>query len=363
MGGEDDPLPTSTGTAGDVLAPGGPTRGDVELGGAGSPRAARGGAAKAAGAGGVRRALDRLAARGGVAPPVAGAVAFQLCCSVTMMLANKGAVRALPFPTGLLVLQCGATSAGIAAGRALRLAGMRFEPLSWEKGRRWVGVVVCWVLPMLFSMKALEYTNIETVVVFRQLSTILVAGGDYAFNGKAFHRQALVAIGVGLVGSVVYAGRSEDYTFVGYFWCAMYAASMFANALYVKKVFDSLPQMGPWEKTYYQNTMGIPVLAAIMLVTEDLSDFFAALFAASAGGLAVVLLSCAVGLCQSLAGTISRDLLSPTSFNILGNASKPLTILIGAYLFQTHNSWQAVLGLVLVLVSGAMYSLAPQAAR
>ena len=109
--------------------------------------------------------------------------------------------------------------------------------------------------------------------------------------------------------------------------------------------------------------MGIPVLAAIMLVTEDLSDFFAALFAASAGGLAVVLLSCAVGLCQSLAGTISRDLLSPTSFNILGNASKPLTILIGAYLFQTHNSWQAVLGLVLVLVSGAMYSLAPQAAR
>ena len=42
---------------------------------------------------------------------------------------------------------------------------------------------------------------------------------------------------------------------------------------------------------------------------------------------------------------------SPTSFNILGQV------------FQTHNSWQAVLGLVLVLASGAMYSLAPQAAR
>ena len=300
---------------------------------------------------------------------VAGAVGLQLFTSVLIVLANKGAVSALPFSTGLVFLQCAFTGAAIAAGRAARLSGMCFGGFSWDKGRKWLGVVVCWVLPMVFSMRALQETTVETMVVFRMVSTIFVAAGEAVAFGKAISSQSAAAILLGIVAAVLYAWgdqSSGDSSSWGYFWCFMYAASLTVNALYVKKVFDSLPQMGTFEKTFYQNLMGLPLILVIVLATEPVlgaGGLLPAVLGLSAGGATVVLVSCAAGLAVSFAGTRARELLSPTSFNVLGNASKPVTVLLSMFIFDNKHSPLALAGLAGVLASSFWYGLAQQRGR
>ena len=340
-----------------MRAPGGARRAGDPAGG-GLPVVADPAGAPGAGAGG--------GAGGGA---VAAAVGLQLFTSVLIVLANKGAVSALPFSSGLVFLQCAFTAVAIAGGRAARLAGMRFGGFSWEKGRKWLGVVVCWVLPMVFSMRALQETTVETMVVFRMVSTIFVAGGEALAFGKAISPQSAAAILLGIVAAGLYAWgdqSSGDSSAWGYFWCFMYAASLTVNALYVKKVFDSLPQMGTFEKTFYQNLMGLPLILLIALATEPVfgaGGLLPAVLGLSPAGAAVVLVSCAAGLAVSFAGTRARELLSPTSFNVLGNASKPLTVLLSMLIFNNQHSPLALLGLAGVLASSFWYGLAQQRGR
>ena len=300
---------------------------------------------------------------------VGAAVAFQLFTSVLIVLANKGAVSALPFSSGVVFLQCVFTALAIAGGRAAGLSGMRFDDFSWNKGRQWLGVVVCWVLPMVFSMKALQETTVETMVVFRMVSTIFVAGGEAVVFRKSVSLESGAAIILGIVASGMYAAgdqTSGDSSKWGYFWCFMYAGALTVNALYVKKVFDSLPQMGSWEKTFYQNLMGLPLILLIVLATEPVfgeGGFLESVLSLDFSDAFIVLLSCAAGLAVSFAGTVARELLSPTSFNVLGNASKPVTVLLSMLIFHNEHSPLALAGLVGVLGSSFWYGLAQQRKR
>ena len=71
-------------------------------------------------------------------------------------------------------------------------------------------------------------------------------------------------------------------------------------------------------------------------------------------------MSCVAGFGISISGILARDALSPTAFNILGNCSKPMTVVMSFFIFGAETSAAALIGLGLVLSAGILYSYATQ---
>lgn len=284
-------------------------------------------------------------------------IAFHLVTSISMMLINKAAVKALPYPITLLLFQTVGTVVILEAGKALRM--LHYEGFKWEKGgKKFLGVSIAFVVPMVFNMMALEHVSVATVVVFRQVSTALVAVGEFFLFKKSFKVLVIASIMLGIMGSLVYGFSATDYKLLGYLYSLLYAVAMAINALYVKSIFDQLPQMSHWEKTYYQNLEGTPFLLMMAIPVESVTSCLRDMGALTYQAWTIIALSCFAGFAVSVAGILSRTALSPTSFNILGNMSKPLTVLLSFFIFGAESSAKALVGLGMVLMAGVTYSYA-----
>jgi len=148
--------------------------------------------------------------------------------------------------------------------------------------------MIAWLLPMIVSMIALKYLTVETVVVFRTLSTFGVALGDKYFFGKQFSQPAVVSMLVTVSGGIVcvpraflqciiatsfpqcnivtpcsYAISDAHFSAVGYFWGVMYFLATIYNGLYIKLIFTQSVDMSNWEKTCRTQPLTPPPLSAV----------------------------------------------------------------------------------------------------
>mmetsp|Transcript_29833 Transcript_29833/g.77007 ORF Transcript_29833/g.77007 Transcript_29833/m.77007 type:complete len:324 (+) Transcript_29833:166-1137(+) len=282
---------------------------------------------------------------------------FYLLCSSTMLIVNKLAVVALPLPNLLLLAQVFASVVLVVLAHFTKLTTVDFN--NWSKAWEWRYVMFWWLMPMITNMMALKVVTVETVIIFRTLSVFAVAGGDYFFFGKKFSIIQISGMILIFVGSVVYSSADVNYDAYGYFWAFLYFGATVVNSLYVKMVFDKMTSMSNVEKMYYQNLVAVPALLVLSLIADPLDKLGAAVEDMSLSGVTAVVLSCFMGTMISLAGTFLRDLVSPTSFNIAGNSNKFATVLFSAVLLQAQNTSTALMGLVIALIGGATYALAP----
>ena len=291
---------------------------------------------------------------------LAAIILLQLGMSVSMSLVNKAAVGRMPdYPIFLVVLQTVATVVILEVGKKLKY--LDYNDFSWQNGgKQFVGVSIAFVTPMVFSMLAFKYVSVQTIVVFRQITTALTLAGEFAFFQRVAGHLVYGSVGMGILGGLIYATSASDYSFVGYFWSFVYAVSMAVNCLYIKKIFNQLPQMSNFEKTYYQNLEAIPFLLVLALPTEGLGGFLGHLTTINFWGWCIILFSCVAGFGISISGILARDALSPTAFNILGNCSKPMTVVMSFFIFGAETSAAALIGLGLVLAAGILYSYATQ---
>uniref|UniRef100_A0A7S2YUD7 Sugar phosphate transporter domain-containing protein n=1 Tax=Chloropicon laureae TaxID=464258 RepID=A0A7S2YUD7_9CHLO len=284
-------------------------------------------------------------------------VAFQLASSISMSLVNKAAVGYLPYPIILLVFQTLGTVVILEVGKLMKT--LHYEGFKWEKGgKKFLGVSIAVAIPMVFNMLALKYVSVATTVVFRQVSTALVAVGEFVIFKKKFKVLVILSILIGIFGSLVYGFTATDFQLLGYIYSFLYAVSMAINALYVKSIFDQLPAMSPWEKTYYQNLESTPFLILMALPVESFGGCLSDMRDLPFNGWLVIGASCFAGFAISVAGILSRTALSPTSFQILGNMSKPMTVVLSFFIFGAESSLKALVGLSMVLVAGIIYSYA-----
>jgi len=272
-----------------------------------------------------------------------------------MLLINKLAVFYLPLASFSLSLQTAASVLILLVGR--ETGHYEFPGFDSGKARAWIGVMAAWLAPMLVNMKALQYSTVETVIIFRILSTFGVAIGDYFLFEVRFSAPALVTMAVTVGGGVLYGLNDANFTVAGYFWGLLYFSATIFNALYIKLMFNRVSvSMSNVEKTYYNNLMAIPLLLVISIATEDWGSVPVHLTNMTLTGWCCIALSCFMGTAISMCGTACRDLLSATSFNIAGNLNKFLTILMSVAFLETRIVAQSAIGLFLALSGGAAYA-------
>ena len=90
-------------------------------------------------------------------------------------------------------------------------------------------------------------------------------------------------------------------------------------------------------------------------------DFMASFMASitTSAALFALLISSVIGVAISWAGFNCRNLLSATQYTVVGVMNKIVTVVVGAFIFESHATWQGMAALGICLVGGALYQAAP----
>lgn len=279
-------------------------------------------------------------------------VLLYLLISAALLNVNKFALRHVQAPYCLTLLQMTFTWV------LLLLAGLFGNlRLSIRDALRFTSTGVFWSLPLAFNMQVLVYLNPETAVMFRVLTLVGVAVGDWVYFGKQFKFNEIASIMTIITGAVTYVRNDLQFVPVGYLWGAAYWASMIVSLLFVKATFAATKDVGSWEKTTYLNMNGsiVLVLLVYMIESDRIVQLKTVLLSEHFGALSIWS-SCVLGLAIGYVATITRDELSATAFDVLSNFSKFITILASVYFFKTKHNAASMCGLFFALTGGALYS-------
>lgn len=130
----------------------------------------------------------------------------------------------------------------------------------------------------------------------------------------------------------------------------------------VKHVLGSVP-MSTWTRVYYNNALALGFMPPYMLIGREyarLGEALETLQSVPYAALAVSA-SCAIGLGISFTGFGFRNLVTATTFTVVGVMNKLLTILASLLLFAESGaaSPRALVSLLACIAGGTLYRQAP----
>lgn len=287
---------------------------------------------------------------------VIGAVSGYMLCSASMLLVNKLAVNYLPAPAFVLLAQF--VTAAVAVRGAGALGFIEVDTLEWRKAKVFMIVAFCFVGLVFANMKVLQFCNVDTFIVFRASTPLLISVADYFFLGRELPNLRSVAALVGLlVGTIGYVLSDKDFVVKGYVWLGVWFFIFAADQIYIKHAVSSV-DLSNWGRVYYTNLLATVPLMILTIAFGEIGQL-------TNGGTWNVpatvwlVVSCVVGTAMSYFQFLARYLVSATSFTVLGNLCKVLTIIANCLIWTKHSSLYGLLSLFVSLTASAFYQQAP----
>lgn len=286
------------------------------------------------------------------------AVGGYMLCSATLLISNKYAVHKVAAPSFILFSQLMGTA--IVVKMFAALGRIECDALTAEKSKQFLPVALIFLATIFSNIKSLQYANVETFMVFRFSTPLVISLADYLFLGRRLPGPrswaCLLAL---LVGACGYARTDSSFAVKGYAFCAVWYAIFCVDQIYLKHVTNTVKMQSNWGRVFYSN-----FLASIPLVftfARD-ADEIAALRNIDAAAAAAVFVSVALGVGMSYFAWMARSLLSATSFTVVGNTCKVLTIAINVSLWDKHASPFGIGCLIFCLAAAYLYKQAPMRA-
>lgn len=282
-----------------------------------------------------------------------------------MIIANKLAVKSLPFPSMVASIQlvfCAIVVYGIKLMKIKKV-----DDFEWEKVKPYMIYVALFILGLYSNIRALEGANVETVIVFRAMSPMFVCILEYTFLGRALPSlRSVIALIMIVIGSVAYVGTDKAFGTLGviaYVWPFVYLLTLCAQMTYGKHILKSVKMETLWGPVIYSNVLGIVPSFALGAILGEFSepDFISTFTQSIQTGKAIasLLASSVIGVAISWAGFNCRNLLSATQYTVVGVLNKIITVVVGAMVFKSHATYEGMAALLVCLIGGALYKQAP----
>ena len=136
-------------------------------------------------------------------------------------------------------------------------------------------------------------------------------------------------------GVLAYTWNDENFTFAGYTWLGIWFSISVAEIVWIKKVIQSV-DMTNWERSFYQNAMAVPLMIALALLSGETN--VAAASIADVRAWPPIAASCLAGIGLSYFSFALCEAVSATTFTVIGNVCKVLSILANVLLANQHSS-------------------------
>ena len=228
---------------------------------------------------------------------VVGAIIAYSLCSSTLLLANKMAMTHLPLPSVVSFIQI-LSSAVIVL--AIKYSGLQVvDDLDTDKLKAYALYIVAFVTCIFANMKALENSNVETVIVFRACSPIAVTVVEYFFMDRAWPTiRSTLSLLIVSGGAIIYCLSDSQIALEGlgaYGWVITYFFLITFEMTYGKKLTSSVKMDSVWGPVLYCNLLSIVPMGALGLLSGDFDNVGERLGEMSSTGWSLLVFSCIVG--------------------------------------------------------------------
>jgi GDP-mannose transporter len=145
-------------------------------------------------------------------------------CSGTLVLLNKLTLHYLPFPSLVVSFQLLACIFIIYVTQALGYIAV--DKIQWEYVKPYLLYIFFFSTGVYCNMRSLANSNVETVIVFRALSPIIVAFMDALCLGREWPNYrswaGLITLVIGAYGYASFDEKFQTQGYSAYFWPALY---------------------------------------------------------------------------------------------------------------------------------------------
>ena len=176
-----------------------------------------------------------LAQDGGTRAQIIWGVGGYMIISSLLLVLNKLAVHSLKAPSFLLFAQLFASWVSVKAAAACGI--IECDELSVKKVKDF-GLVALIFLGAIFSnIKTLQYCNVETFIVFRCGSPLIICVADWFFLGRELpSKRSVLSLIIILMGAVMYVLTDGNFNVTGYAWVLSWLVIFVGEQIYVKHI-------------------------------------------------------------------------------------------------------------------------------
>ena len=234
---------------------------------------------------------------------------------------------------------------------------VKVDKLEWSKVQPYIPAVFAFLGTIFCNLKTLQYCNVETFIVFRASTPIAVAIGDYLFLGRELPSYQSLLCLIGLIcGVSLYTYTDQGFEINGYFWLSLWYLVFLVDQLYLKHVVTKVKHKSNWGRVYYLNLLSSAPLFFTFIINQELANDGVNWNVYS---ITFLVISCLLGLAMSYFAFLARHAVSATSFTVLGNACKVITVIINLLIWDKHANLPGLIALSLCLICAYFYKQAP----
>jgi len=288
-------------------------------------------------------------------------IAYSICSS-TLLLANKVAISYIARPAFISVLQIAFANVALLV---MKTSGaVKVDDLVWTKVKPYLLYMFAFVLSIFANMKALQASNVETVIVFRACAPLMTTIIEYLFMGRLLPstKSTLSLLAVSS-GAIMYCMSDSQLQLNGigsYGWVLLYYALISFEMTYGKSLTSNVKMDTVWGPVLYTNLLGLAPMCVIAAWSGDFEGPYDDIFDMTLPAACVLLFSCFCGLMIGLCGWHCRGLLSATTFTLVGVVNKFGTILLNVLMWDKHSSPTGIVAVCICLCAGVFYEQAPR---
>ncbi|XP_059302679.1 GDP-fucose transporter 1 [Lycium ferocissimum] len=282
-------------------------------------------------------------------------VGYALCSSLLAVI-NKFAITNFNYPGLLTSLQYLTSTLGVWLLGKLGL--LHHDPLTLENAKKFLPAALVFYLAIFTNTNLLRHANVDTFIVFRSCTPLLVAVADTAFRKQPCpSKLTFLSLVIILGGAVGYVATDSGFTLTAYSWALAYLVTITTEMVYIKHMVTNLG-LNTWGFVFYNNLLSLMMAPLFWIITGEYVDVFIAMGSNTLFNpvaFMAVSLSCVFGLLISFFGFAARKAISATAFTVTGVVNKFLTVAINVLIWDKHASPFGLMCLLFTIAGGVLY--------
>ncbi|XP_058112341.1 GDP-fucose transporter 1-like [Magnolia sinica] len=292
-------------------------------------------------------------------------VGYALSSSLLSII-NKLAITKFNYPIILTALQYSTSAVGVFI--LGKLSFLYHEPFTFQTAKKFLPAATVFYLAIFANTNLLSYANVDTFIVFRSLTPILVAIADTTFRKQPCPSKfTFLSLLIILGGAIGYVITDSAFTMTAYLWAVAYLITITTEMVYIKHIVMNLG-LSTWGFVFYNNLLSVMMAPVFWVLSGEYKDVLSAIGSNSwnwvdRSAIFAVALSCVFGLMISFFGFAARKAISATAFTVTGVVNKFLTVAINVAIWDKHASPVGLVCLFFTIVGGVFYQRSVSGSR
>eukprot|EP00756_Hemistasia_phaeocysticola_P027307 Hpha_TRINITY_DN16110_c0_g2::TRINITY_DN16110_c0_g2_i1::g.5012::m.5012/K15356/VRG4, GONST1; GDP-mannose transporter len=297
----------------------------------------------------------------------ASSVVFYFIVSISMVLLNKLVTskqgHGFNFPMMLVFFQN--FSATVAVVIAKQVGGVEYPGLKVAYVKRWLPLTFIFTGMLVTSLLSLRTMSVAVVTLLKSFAIICTALGDHLLFGHPLTYMMVFAFALMYVGSCLGGGTDAWITTEGLIFSLLNVACTSGYQLYMKGLLDDVKKdLGRWGPVFYNNLLSLPILVGPTLLTMTGENGWLASFGRLTDWAKCwILIMCILSPFMTMSTFWCISATSPTTYAVVGGMNKIPLAFFGMVLFNQWPTLAGLIGVVIGLSAGFVYTWALQRTR